>query len=228
MSRADADPPDLTAELLLRAYSIGLFPMAESAEDPTLHWVEPRMRGIFPLDRFHVPKKLARLVRSDVFEVRINRDFNGAVVACAAPAEGREKTWINATIRRLYADLHAMGQAHSVEVYRDGVLAGGLYGVSLGAAFFGESMFHFQRDASKVALVHLVARLIAGGFSLLDAQFITPHLAQFGAIEAPRRAYQKLLASAMERRGDFRVWPEGATGADALSMIAHHARSTSE
>ena len=220
MSRTDNRPPPLTADILLRAYSIGLFPMAESADDPSLHWVEPRFRGIFPFERFHVPKKLARLVRSDAFDVVVNQDFERIIDACAAPAEGRETTWINRTIRALYGELFAMGHAHTVEVYQDGVLAGGLYGVSLGGAFFGESMFHRVRDASKVALVHLVARLIDGGFTLLDAQFITPHLAQFGAAEIPRKAYQALLADAMQRKGNFLAAPPRLIGAAALATIA--------
>lgn len=209
MSTEDRLHAQLTADILLRAYSVGLFPMAESADDPSLHWVEPRQRGLFPFDRFHVPKKLARLVRSDAFEVRIDQDFELIIAHCAAPAEGRETTWINPVIRRLYGDLFEMGHAHTVEVYADGQLAGGLYGVRLGGAFFGESMFHLRRDASKVALVHLVARLMAGGFSLLDAQFITPHLAQFGAIEVPRKAYQHLLESALTVDGNFHIWPKG-------------------
>jgi len=212
---------ELTPDVLLRAYSIGLFPMAESADDPEVHWVEPAMRGIFPLDHFHVPKKLARLVRSDRFRVCVNRDFAGVMAACAAPAEGRETTWINPLIHRLYGQLHQRGHCHSVEVYEGEALVGGLYGVSLAGAFFGESMFHRVRDASKVALVHLVGRLIAGGFSLLDAQFITPHLAQFGAIEIRRAAYQRWLDEAMDGFGDFLVWPRDGDppGATVLAVI---------
>lgn len=221
MSRPDPDQPPLTPEILLRAYSIGLFPMAESAEDPSLHWVEPRLRGIFPFESFHVPKKLARLVRSDHFEVRVDQDFDRIIAMCAAPAEGRETTWINRHIRALYGELFAMGHVHTVEVYREAELVGGLYGVSLGAAFFGESMFHTARDASKVALVHLVARLMAGGFTLLDAQFITPHLAQFGAAEIPRRHYQKLLAPAVAGTGNFHIWPKGTNvpGSDVMAEL---------
>ena len=208
MSRPDPDHLPLTPEILLRAYAIGLFPMAESADDPSLHWVEPRLRGIFPFASFHVPRKLAQLVRSDRFEVRVDQDFDAVIGHCAAPVEGRETTWINRDIRRLYGELFRMGHAHTVEVYSDGMMVGGLYGVSLGGAFFGESMFHTLRDASKVALVHLVARLVAGGFSLLDAQFITPHLAQFGAEEIPRRQYRQLLADAMAGEGNFGIWPK--------------------
>lgn len=217
----------LTPDVLLRAYSIGLFPMAESAEDPDLHWVEPHLRGVFPLDRFHVPSKLARLVRSDRFKVTVNQDFARVMELCAAPAAGRETTWINGLIRRLYGDLHLRGHAHSVEVYDGQALVGGLYGLSLAGAFFGESMFHLARDASKVALVHLVARLIAGRFRLLDAQFITPHLAQFGAIEIPRAEYQRLLEIAMEDYGDFLVWPpdHSPPGKEVLGIIAAHGKA---
>jgi leucyl/phenylalanyl-tRNA--protein transferase len=175
--------------------------MAESADDPSLHWIEPRMRGVFPLDSFHVPRKLARLVRSERFEVRSNLNFPAVIEACAAPGPGREITWINQQIRDLYGALFQRGHCHTVEVYDGGALVGGLYGVSLGAAFFGESMFHRATDASKVALVHLVARLRAGGFHLLDAQFVTSHLAQFGATEVPRAIYRQMLDSAMARRG---------------------------
>jgi leucyl/phenylalanyl-tRNA--protein transferase len=212
----------LTPDVLLRAYSIGLFPMAEAADDPSLHWVEPRHRGIFPLDAFHVPRKLARLIRQDTFEVVCDRNFAAVIDACAAPAEGRETTWINAPIRQLYLELHALDHAHSVEVYRNGELVGGLYGVSLAGAFFGESMFHRATDASKVALTHLVGRLIAGGYRLLDAQFITPHLAQFGAVEIPRSTYQRRLTNALQGTGDFRVWPlhEPVDGSTVLAAIA--------
>lgn len=220
MSRSDSSPPPLTADVLLQAYSIGLFPMAESADDPTLHWVEPRLRGIFPLDRFHVPRSLARVVRSDRFEVCVNRDFAAVIEACAAPGPGREVTWINGLIRSLYAELFARGQCHTVEVRLDGALVGGLYGVQLGAAFFGESMFHRASNASKVALVHLVARLRAGGFRLLDAQFITEHLKQFGAIEIPRASYQRLLKPAVGGFGNFRIWPEAEPVPCRLALAA--------
>lgn len=212
----------LTPDILLRAYSIGLFPMAESADDLDLHWVEPHLRGVFPLDRFHIPAKLLKLVRSDRFRVTVNQEFAQVMDLCAAPAKGRETTWINGIIRRLYGDLHRQGHAHSVEVYDGETLVGGLYGVSLAGAFFGESMFHLARDASKVALVHLVARLIAGNFRLLDAQFITPHLAQFGAVEIPRAAYQLALEDAMDEAGDFLIWPQAPSpsGVTALATIA--------
>src|SRR5215831_7888187 len=164
---------EITPEVLLKAYACGIFPMAESADDPALYWIEPEKRGIIPLDRFHVPARLARTVRSDRFTVAIDRDFNAVLDGCAEPKAGRQRTWINARIRTLYRKLYERRHCHSVEVYHGDELVGGLYGVTLGRAFFGESMFHRVRDASKVALVHLVARLRAGGFKLLDTQFVT-------------------------------------------------------
>jgi leucyl/phenylalanyl-tRNA--protein transferase len=219
--RRDSDL-EITPDLLLRAYAAGIFPMAESADDPALYWVEPKERGIIPLDGFHVPSRLARTVRSDVFEIRIDSDFDAVIDGCAAPAEGRDQTWINQRIRDLYGALFDAGHAHTVETWQDGRLVGGLYGVHLGAAFFGESMFHTARDASKVALVHLVARLKAGGFRLLDTQFVTPHLARFGAREVPRKAYRALLDAATALDADFHVWPKDrpVTGAQALAALA--------
>jgi leucyl/phenylalanyl-tRNA---protein transferase len=215
---------DITPEILLKAYAAGIFPMAEDAEDPTLFWVEPRERGIIPLDSFHIPKRLARTVRSDIYEVLVDRDFDAVVAGCAEPGFDREKTWISGRIRQLYGDLFDAGHCHTVEVYADGRLVGGLYGVRLGGAFFGESMFHRERDASKVALVHLVARLRRGGFSLLDTQFVTEHLAQFGAIEVPRREYKTMLRAATERRADWFAWPhhKPVSGSDALAALAPH------
>jgi leucyl/phenylalanyl-tRNA---protein transferase len=194
---------EITADILLRAYSIGLFPMAESSRSSTLFWVDPKERGIFPLDGLILSKSLIKTVRSDRFEIRADANFDAVVAACAS----REKTWINAEIRRLYRELFDAGRAHSIEVYCAGALIGGLYGVSLGAAFFGESMFHLARDASKVALVHLVARLRLGGFRLLDTQFITPHLASLGAVEVSKDAYLQMLARAISIEGDFTAWP---------------------
>ena len=194
---------DLTPELLLKAYSVGLFPMAESADDPALFWVDPERRGIMPLDGFHVPRSLRKTVRKCGFAVTCNNDFVGVVRACAEPTATRPSTWINDEIVRLYAALHSMGNAHSVECRLDGALVGGLYGVALGGAFFGESMFSRATDASKVALVHLVARLRRGGFLLLDAQFITAHLARFGATEVPRAKYRRLLATALAQQARF-------------------------
>ncbi len=196
--------PRLTPEILLRAYAEGLFPMAERRGDPTLYWVSPEKRGVLPLGNFHVPRRLARTVRSGAFTVTADHAFTDVMLACAAPGPGRPETWINDEILRLYTALHAGGHAHSIECWQDGALAGGLYGVRLGAAFFGESMFSRRRDASKVALVHLVEGLKRGGFTLLDTQFITAHLAQFGAVEIPREQYLMKLADALNREA---LWP---------------------
>ena len=194
---------ELNAELLLRAYASGIFPMAESADSPDLYWFDPEQRGVLPLDTFHVSKRLKRTVRASPFELRFDHDFRAVIEACAESTVERPKTWINADIVRLYSDLHERGFAHCVETWRDGRLVGGLYGVSLGAAFFGESMFSRETDASKVALVHLVARLRAGGFTLLDTQFVTEHLSRFGAVEIPRAEYRRRLAGALAGRGVF-------------------------
>jgi leucyl/phenylalanyl-tRNA---protein transferase len=208
----------LTPDLLLTAYAQGVFPMAERRDDPNLFWVSPDTRGILPLERFHVSRRLARTVRSDRFAVRIDTAFEDVMRACAAPAPGREESWINAEILSVYTALHERGHAHSVECWRDGQLVGGLYGVNLGAAFFGESMFMRETDASKVALVHLVARLIRGGFTLLDAQFLTDHLARFGAVAIPRKIYMKLLASALASEADFYCpEPSGSSGSFSLA-----------
>jgi leucyl/phenylalanyl-tRNA--protein transferase len=194
---------DITPEVLLKAYACGIFPMAESADDPALYWIEPEKRGIIPLDRFHVPSRLARTVRSSRFTVAVDRDFDAVVNGCAQPMPDRSRTWINTRIRSLYRKLYERGDCHTVEVYEGDALVGGLYGVSLGRAFFGESMFHRARDASKVALVHLVARLKAGHYRLLDTQFVTEHLRIFGAIEVTRPAYHKMLDAALVGEGDF-------------------------
>jgi leucyl/phenylalanyl-tRNA--protein transferase len=207
----------VTPSLLLRAYACGIFPMAEAADDPTLFWVEPRMRGVLPLDRFHIPRRLARTVRSERFEIRIDSNFEGVIEACAAPRAGRRQTWINAPIRRLYGELFRMGHVHTVEAWREERLVGGLYGVKLGAIFFGESMFADERDASKVALVHLVAQLKNGGFRLLDAQFLTEHLARFGAIEIPRDEYVHLLDQALRGEARFPA-TEKLSGVEAIAL----------
>jgi leucyl/phenylalanyl-tRNA--protein transferase len=213
--------PEITPEILLKAYAAGIFPMAEDEDDPTLFWVEPRERGIMPLDGFRIGRRLARTVRADAFDVRVDHDFDAVIAGCAAPRRDRDRTWISERIRRLYGELFDLGQCHTVETYRAGRLVGGLYGVRLGAAFFGESMFHRERDASKVALVHLVARLKRGGFRLLDTQFVTQHLAQFGALEVPRREYKRLLAAALEEPAEWYAWPRRhrVTGAEALAAI---------
>ncbi|MBT5413629.1 MAG: leucyl/phenylalanyl-tRNA--protein transferase [Rhodospirillaceae bacterium] len=193
----------LTPELLLQAYSVGIFPMAENRDDPTLYWIDPESRGIIPLDSFHIPRRLRRTLRQDDLEVHVDTAFAEVMDGCAAATRHRPNTWINEEIAGLYSTLHEMGRAHSVEVWQDGQLVGGLYGVSLGTAFFGESMFTRVRDASKVALVHLVARLVIGGFTLLDTQFLTEHLERFGAVEIPRDTYRALLAVALRKQGHF-------------------------
>lgn len=213
--------PVITPEIILRAYAAGIFPMAESADDPSLFWVEPEMRGVIPLDRFHVPSRLARTVRADLFEIRVDSAFDQVIAACAEARPDRPETWINTRIRELFGALFRLGHAHSVECWRDGELVGGLYGLSLGAAFFGESMFHRETDASKVALVHLVARLRHGRYRLLDAQFQTTHLAQFGTQEVPREAYRMLLDAATEREADWWAWPmdRAVSGVEALAEL---------
>ncbi len=202
-------PIRLTPDILLEAYAAGIFPMAERADDPELFWVDPHRRGIIPLDRFHVPRRLARVLRRGSFTVSVDTQFAAVMRGCAEASDTRPSTWINAEIVRLYGALFERGAAHSVECWQEGALVGGLYGVSLGAAFFGESMFSRVTDASKVALVHLVARLRRGGYQLLDTQFVTPHLAQFGAIEVSRARYHRLLAEALRYRAVFPRDPPG-------------------
>ncbi len=221
MSSRDTAPSEITPSVLLRAYACGIFPMSESADDPTIFWVEPEKRGIIPLDGFRVASRLARTVRADTFRVTVNTAFKQTIAGCASPQRGRDDTWINGRIRDLYTSLHEIGHCHSVEAWRNDQLVGGLYGVSLGRAFFGESMFHIERDASKVALVHLVARLLAGGFVLLDTQFVTDHLRTFGAVEVPRRRYRMLLDEAVTGDGDFFALPASrpVTGAEALACL---------
>ena len=201
---------------LLDCYAAGVFPMGEARDDPRVFLVEPEQRGILPLEGFHVPSRLARTVRQDRFEVRCDTAFEAVIDACAAAAPGRDETWINAPIRRLYLALYARGAAHSVECWREERLVGGLYGVTLGGAFFGESMFSIERDASKVALVHLVARLRRGGWRLLDAQFRTPHLDQFGLREIPQPEYVEMLELARAASTDPDVFRTPLTGDQAL------------
>ena len=213
----------LTPELLLRAYAQGVFPMAERRDDELLYWISPESRGVIPLNTFRVPHRLARTIRSDRFEVRVDTCFPEVIRACAAPAQGREESWINAEIVEVYSELHRRGHAHSVESWCQGQLMGGLYGVALGGAFFGESMFSRATDASKVALAHLVARLKLGGFTLLDIQFVTPHLKQFGATTISRAAYHGALAAALTRNGS---WPKGApANTSSISECSRSARS---
>ena len=205
---------------LLACYARGVFPMGDSREDERIFLVDPERRGVLPLDRFHAPRRLARTVRADEFQVRVDTAFPAVLTACAAPRAGRSETWINAPIQHLYGELFQQGFAHSVECWREGVLVGGLYGVALGGAFFGESMFSEARDASKVALVHLVARLKIGGYRLLDAQFTTEHLVQFGAEEVLRADYLRRLAAALDADGDFYRFPPSAGGAEVLRAIS--------
>ncbi|MPZ56767.1 MAG: leucyl/phenylalanyl-tRNA--protein transferase [Rhizobiales bacterium] len=220
MASRDGAHVEITPEVLLKAYACGIFPMAETAEDLSLYWIEPEHRGIIPLDRFHVPARLSRTVRSDRYLITVNRDFDAVMEGCAAPQAERAKTWINARIRALYRKLHERGHCHSVEAYDGDELVGGLYGVTLGRAYFGESMFHRARDASKVALVHLVARLRAGGFTLLDTQFVTDHLTTFGAVEISRRQYHRLLEEALRGDARFAARPldRPLSGAEALRL----------
>jgi leucyl/phenylalanyl-tRNA--protein transferase len=208
----------LTPEVLLKAYACGIFPMAENADDPALFWIDPEERGIIPLDAFHVPARLARTVRGTRFTVTCDKDFPAVIEACAEPGPKRARTWINAPIRKLYRGLFEIGHCHTVEVYDGDALVGGLYGVSLGRAFFGESMFHRARDTSKIALVHLVARLRLGGFALLDTQFLTDHLKTFGATEVPQERYGRLLASAVRAEADLSVFERELAGADAVRL----------
>ena len=197
--------PDVTPEVLLRAYKAGLFPMSESYDNPEIFWVDPRVRGILPIKKFHVPRRLKRTVRSERFEITINTEFKSIMEGCAASVSNRPKTWINSQIIELYTALHDMGFAHSIECWRNGLLAGGLYGIALGGVFFGESMFSRERDSSKVALVHLIARMRAGNFMFIDTQFINKHLSRFGAIAISRSEYQSLLKQAIDIKSNFHV-----------------------
>jgi|SRR5471032_2315030 len=207
--------PPLTPQIVLRAYAEGIFPMAERRDAPELYWISPELRGIIPLESVHVPRRLARTVKSDRYKVTTDAAFVDVMRACAEPADGRRNSWINDEIVRLYTALHAAGHAHSIECWRNGALAGGLYGVNLGGAFFGESMFSRERDASKVALVHLIARLKAGSYVLLDTQFLTSHLTQFGAIEMPREAYLERLREALRHQA---YWPASSGSAVGFSL----------
>lgn len=210
---------EITPQVLLKAYSCGIFPMAESADDPALYWIEPQHRGILPLNNVHVPRRLARTLRKTDYRVTVDSDFPGVIDGCAAARPGRRSTWINSRIRALYRELFELGHCHTVEVWSGEELVGGLYGVALGGAFFGESMFSTARDASKIALVHLVGRLIFGGFTLLDTQFVTEHLRQFGTIELDRDEFQDLLDASLKVSADFNRLPPGTPAADILSII---------
>ena len=211
---------DLDPETLLKAYAYGIFPMAQDRHDTTLYWMDPDPRGILPLDTFHIPKRLARTVRTDHYQVRVDSAFTAVMEGCAEPTPERRSTWINDRIVELYTQLFEQGHAHSVEAWEGETLVGGLYGVAVGAAFFGESMFSRARDASKVALVHLVGRLIAGGYQLLDTQYTTTHLTQFGVVEIPRKDYRRQLRRAVAARADFYSLPAAASGALVLQSMS--------
>ncbi len=203
MTRPYAPGYHIPPDLLLRAYATGVFPMAEHADDQEVFWVRPEMRGIIPLDGFHVPRSLKKILRREPYEIRYDSDFTGVIDACAEPGPERQDTWINPPIREAYTALFERGHCHTVEAWHDDRLVGGLYGVTLGRAFFGESMFSREPNASKICLVHLVERLNERGFILLDTQFTTPHLKRFGAIEVPRQRYEQLLAEALEESAIF-------------------------
>lgn len=210
---------EITPRTLLRAYACGIFPMSESADDPGIFWVEPEMRGVVPLEQFHVSRSLRKAIKREPFELRVDHDFAGVIEACAEATPNRPSTWINIKIRHLYTELFKLGHCHSVECYQNGELAGGLYGVKLGAAFFGESMFSRSTDASKIALAYLVARMKVGGFELLDTQFTTEHLKQFGAIEIPREDYTEILRSAVQGDADFFAYDSLGGGASSESIL---------
>ena len=219
MASRDDIAIEITPQVLLKAYACGIFPMAESADDPALYWIEPPLRGIVPLNAVHLPRRLVRTVRQGTFEVRIDSDFEGVIAGCAASRPGRRTTWINPKIHSLYRELYSTGYCHTVETWAGGRLVGGLYGVALNGAFFGESMFSYERDASKVALVYLCARLVAGGFTLLDTQFVTDHLKQFGAIEIGRAQFHVLLERALAQRADFAAMPTDAGVEEVLGVL---------
>jgi leucyl/phenylalanyl-tRNA--protein transferase len=210
---------DITPDLMLRAYRAGLFPMAEGREMPRLYWLDPERRGVIPLEGFHLPRRLRRTVLSGPYTVTADAAFEAIIAGCASPAPGREDTWINEEIEELFITLHHRGHAHSVETWLGDELVGGLYGVSLGGAFFGESMFSRARDASKVALVHLVARLKLGGYRLLDAQFQTEHLSQFGTQEIPRADYKRRLAHAVDAEATWLAAPDPAALEAAIRSL---------
>jgi leucyl/phenylalanyl-tRNA--protein transferase len=219
---ASRDDPmiEITPQVLLKAYSCGIFPMAESADDPALYWIEPQHRGVLPLDQVHFSKRLLRTVRTTPLTVKIDTSYDAVIDGCSAPRPGRTTTWINKRIRNLYRELFQRGACHTVEVWNGERLVGGLYGVALKGAFFGESMFSFERDASKIALVHLVARLVTGGFQLLDTQFTTEHLRQFGTVELEREVFQAELEKALEVEGRFDALPIDVSGDEVVALFA--------
>ena len=219
MAARDQFMVEITPQVLLKAYSCGIFPMAEAADDPALYWIEPQQRGVLPLDQIHLSSRMAQTVRNTPMQVRIDTDFAGVIDGCAASRPGRRTTWINGRIRQLYGELFAEGHCHTVEVWQDDKLVGGLYGVALHGAFFGESMFSYVRDASKIALMHLSARLIHGGFSLLDTQFVTEHLRQFGAMEVDRTEFHLRLEVALQREANFLALPKDASPSQIVDII---------
>ena len=221
-SMASRDDPmiEITPQVLLKAYSCGIFPMAESADDPALYWIEPQHRGVLPLGNVHFSKRLLRTVRTTSWSVKIDTNYDAVIDGCSAPRPGRTSTWINKRIRNLYRELFQRGACHTVEVWNGERLVGGLYGVALKGAFFGESMFSFERDASKIALVHLTARLVTGGFVLLDTQFTTEHLRQFGTVELERDAFQSELEKALGVEGRFDALPVAVSGEDIAALFA--------
>ena len=210
---------DITLNDLLTAYANGIFPMSEDRDDPEIFWVDPKRRGVLPFDQFHVPRRLARTIRSSDLEIKINSAFRDTMIACSKSRPGRLSTWINDQIIDLYTGLHEHGFAHSVEAWRDDKMVGGLYGVSIGGAYFGESMFSAEADASKIALVYLVARLVYGGYRLLDVQFVTDHLQQFGVVEISKSVYKTRLAEAIAVEADFYSMPVDWSGAKVMQSI---------
>jgi leucyl/phenylalanyl-tRNA---protein transferase len=219
MTSRDVLNREITPQVLLKAYACGIFPMAESADDTQLYWIEPISRGILPLTDIKLPKRLARTIRQAPFDVRIDTDFDATIDGCAASRPGRRTTWINDQIRTLYRELYILGHCHTVEVWLDGRMVGGLYGVELGGAFFGESMFSTETDASKIALMYLAARLIHGGFTLLDTQFVTEHLRQFGTVEVDRTAFHEALERALPVPASYRALPTDAPPAQIIDII---------
>ncbi|MEM7619295.1 MAG: leucyl/phenylalanyl-tRNA--protein transferase [Pseudomonadota bacterium] len=219
MSTFDQMIAEITPHVLLKAYGCGIFPMAESANDTALYWIEPERRGIIPLDNIHIPKRLTKTIKQMKFDIRIDHDFHGVIDGCSSPHAGRKSTWINARIRELYHELFKLGYCHTIEAWQDDKLVGGLYGVHLAGVFFGESMFSYKRDASKVALTYLLARLKAGNFQLLDTQFVTDHLRTFGAVEITRDKFQMLLDESLHYKADFFLLPEDAPPLSILHLV---------
>ena len=227
---ASRDDPmiEITPQVLLKAYSCGIFPMAESADDPALYWIEPQHRGILPLEAAHFSRRLLKTVRSTPLQVKIDSAYDAVIDGCSAPRPGRTTTWINKRIRNLYRELFEQGSCHTIEVWSGEKLVGGLYGVALKGAFFGESMFSFERDASKIALVHLTARLMAGGFELLDTQFVTDHLKQFGAIELDRSKFQTRLEAALKIDANFKAIPADASPEQIVNIVLRRQQTGQE